>query len=237
MKEENKIRYKVVSSVKEAEGITTLSIENSAGELPHFIAGQYITVYFPELGTPEGKAYTISSAPSEKKFCITVKAIGEFSNRLCAMKKGDILLGSEPYGYFGTESEETPLCLIAAGVGITPFRSMIVEMLGEKSSRIIDLFYSCRTLAETAFRMELDALAKKNPNFRMHYAITREDVKIPGVSKKRLAAGEICRQIASPEKAEFLICGSISFARDLWRGLRSAGIPEENILTEAFFSH
>ena len=237
MKEENKIRYRVVSSAQEAEGIFTITLEHPAGTLPEYIAGQYITIYFPELGTPEGKAYTLSSAPSEKRFSITVKAIGEFSNRLCGMKSGETLLGSEPYGYFGSESQDSPLCMIAAGVGITPFRSIIVEIAKRNPSRAIELFYSCRTLGETAFRAELDTLAKKNKNLRIHYSITREDAKIPGIARERLSAEKICKALKLPEKSEFLICGSISFTRDLWRGLRAAGIPEENILTEAFFSH
>ena len=37
--------------------------------------------------------------------------------------------------------------------------------------------------------------------------------------------------------AEFMICGSISSIRDMWKGLRDLGIPEETIYTEAFFSH
>src|SRR3989338_3596077 len=92
--------YVLRSKETEAPGVTTLSFSDESNAVPPFTSGQYINVYFPEAHTPEGKAYSISSAPDEQTFSITVRAIGEFSNRLSALRKGDTVSGSLPNGFF-----------------------------------------------------------------------------------------------------------------------------------------
>ncbi len=249
MNSENKIEYKVLGVKNETENIFTLSLETPDGAPLSFLPGQYINVYFPELGTPEGKSYSISSLPGAKNFSLSVRTIGEFSNRLASRTKGDIILGSEPYGYFYSESENSPLVLIASGIGIAPFRGMILDQLQKNPDRPIRLFYGSRTLSGAAFREELEELSAKHPNFRLRYFITRDKPEHPLVEYGRMSGEKIFSVLAgwneedrkdgkNPAKTEgpeFLICGSIEFTRDLWRSLRTAGAPEESIYTEAFF--
>ena len=239
--EEAKQQYKVIKNQRETSFVRTLtlaaSLENADKKSVKFIAGQYITVFFPELGTPEGKAYSISSAPAEfkKAFTISVKAIGEFSNKLTAMKAGDTITGSLPYGFFYSESEEVPLVMIAAGIGISPFRSMTADIFNKNPGRPLTLFYSNKTAEEIVFKKYFDEVSKKHPNFKVKYFITREQTGFPNVINERINARRVLVDVPDKEHSEFLICGSISFTRDLWRDLRSVGVPEEMIYTEAFF--
>ena len=96
----------------EAPGVSTLSLTFADGSIPKFVAGQYITVYFPETKTAEGKAYSISSAPGENMLSLTVKAIGEFSNKLCAMEPENEIAASLPYGYFTNEDDDQDSMLV-----------------------------------------------------------------------------------------------------------------------------
>ena len=50
---ENKKEYKVIGKKIEAPGVTTLQIKPTEGDMPEYRAGQFITVYFPNAGTPE----------------------------------------------------------------------------------------------------------------------------------------------------------------------------------------
>jgi len=228
------LQFVVKENIREAEDVATLKLF-----LPHtqplaFVPGQFITVYFPELGTPEGKAYSISSAPGEETVSITVKGIGEFSHRLCAMRRGDAVVASRPYGYFYSESPDTPLVLAAAGIGIAPFHSMILHEVREHPSRRIALWYSSQTVGGGAFAKELANLAKRHAAFTMTRCITREK-KIPrSFVGRRMTAQDLCD--ASHAQSEFFLCGSVSFVGDMWKGLRELGVPEEKIYTEAFFS-
>jgi len=245
MIQENKINYFATKIVTHAPNIKTIYLECRDGTgkayTPVFRAGQFINVYFPETGTPEGKAYSISSAPHEDILAITVKAVGEFSNKLHQLKVGDRLTASMPYGYFYTETETSELVMIAGGISIAPFRSMILDSLQKKPNRKLALFHSSRTYDESIFRDEFAVLEKRFPNLKVFRYVTRDKVANVGIIHERLKIEDI---IGTTDKAkldihtrEFLICGSINFVGELWKGLRKAGVPEDVIYTESFFSH
>ncbi len=239
-------QYKVLNKIAEAPGVATLVLTLAKGGIPRFTAGQFITVYFPETGIVEGKAYSISSAPNEPSLSITARAIGEFSNRLCAMEPGDLITASLPYGYFSSANEDGSadagdLILIAAGIGITPFRSIIRDAVKKNPARKIALFYTARNVADMVFKNEFDTLKKANQNFATHYFATRESDMLPSVLNRRMRPEDVFKACGTMSGGDFknpevLICGSIPFVRDFWQGLRAGGVSEEAIYTEAFFS-
>lgn len=234
--EEIKKKYRVIENYAETHDTVTLKLVFEDGLVPTYRAGQFITIYFPELGTPEGKAYSISSAPSEKTMNITIKAIGLFSKKLCAMRRGDTFIGSLPYGYFFSESDKTHLILVAGGIGVTPFRSMILDSLERTPLRKIALFQSCRIVEEAVFREEFEELARKHTQFKPILFVTRQESPDPSHIRRRIEAADIVSKRNFKEK-EYFLCGSIPFVSDLWKALRKKGVAEEMICTEAFFSH
>jgi ferredoxin-NADP reductase len=229
------VTYKVCEMIDEAPSVKTIKLVISNGALPNYEPGQFITVYFPDAHTDEGKGYSISSAPSEPTLNITVKAIGEFSRRLCNLQPGDTLTGSKPYGFFFSESADSPLVMIAAGIGIAPFRSMITGALSTNVQRPIHLFYSNQTTDNMVFAQELNGLSHVHNQFVVHHFITRQQDLPEGVMAHRITAQDIISQIESLSIAEFLVCGSIAFVRDMWRGLIAAGVDETMVYTESFY--
>lgn len=237
MQPEPKELYRVKEKLAETPGVFTLKLLRDDNTIPPFTPGQFITVYFPELGTPEGKAYSISSAPWEDTLHITVRAMGEFSNRLCAMNPGDQIIASKPTGYFYSESDERMLVMLAGGTGIMPFRSMILHAAKHTPSRKLALFYSSRTASDIIFGKIFDDLWIVADHFDVHYFVTREKNLPEPIITSRMNADSILSAIPDAPEPEFLLCGSIPFVRDLWRDLRDKGVPEETMYTEAFFSH
>lgn len=234
MIEDDKKKYTVTKTIPEAPGVVSLELSCEGGT-SLYIAGQFITVYLPELGTSEGKTYSISSA-HEEPLRITVEERGPFSRHLCALKPGDTFLATEPGGYFYSESGTSTLVMLAAGIGIAPFRSVILESLQKNPARRIVLLYSSRTMENIVFREELGKLAAKHKTFEVRHFITREDAVPEGATKGRMSAETILQAVGDASAQEFFICGSISFVRDVWKGLKLAGIPEELLYTEAFFA-
>lgn len=235
MQETHNKKYTVTGAVLEAPGVTTLELACADG-VPLYIPGQFITAYLPELGTPEGKAYSISSAPGEP-LRITVQMRGEFSRRLCAMRPGYTFLASEPCGYFYSESASSALIMLAAGIGVAPFRSMILDAIKKNPARPLLLFYGNKTMSGIVFGGLLDTLAAAYPAVQIRHFITKEEHLPDGVVRGRITAEAVMQAIEEVPDPEFFICGSISFVRDIWRDLRSAGINEDRLYTEAFFSH
>jgi ferredoxin-NADP reductase len=237
MKKMENIKYIVKKVVEESHSVSTLWLELIDGGLPEYVAGQFITVYFPESVVSEGKSYSISTAPIENNFCITVKDVGIFSHYLCEMKVGDVLEASLPYGYFYTDSKETPIVLCAGGIGITPLRSLIIDTLKNNANRSVYLFYSVRKINELVFKKEFDDLKDRYKNFNVNYFVTRDDDVGKDIFKHRMGVKNIVEVVTKVSEAEFFLCGSISFVRDLWRGFKAEGVKEESMYTEAFFSH
>ncbi len=232
MEKQNK-KYIVIDKKQESQDVFTLDLELENEGIPDFIPGQYINIYFPELHTPEGKAYTISSAPSEQKFSITIKVIGEFSSKLNSLQIGESLEGSLPYGFFFTEEKNTNLVCIAGGIGVTPFRSMLVEEINKKSNRRCTLVHSIKKEGDMIFN---DIFSEKPENISVQYFITQQsNIQIQNAHQGRIVFKDL--QIPNISQSEFFLCGSIPFVRDMWNMLRKNNISEYQIYTEAFFSH
>ena len=236
MEQKPDARYIVQKNIPEAPGVRTLQLLLLGGAVPPFVSGQFITVYAPNLGTPEGKAYSIWSAPHEPTLDITVKEMGKFSRYLCSRKTGDEIEGSLPYGYFYSESPTSTLVMVAAGIGVAPFRSMLLSAVRNHPGRPMALFCSNRTAQDIIFKKMLDELQAANANVRVFHFLTREDATA-SMQSGRIRAHRILAQLKNEKNLEFMLCGSIAFVRDLWRDLRAAGITEDAIYTEAFFSH
>lgn len=236
MKETHQIKNKIIGKRVESPNVVTLEFACEP-RVPEYCAGQFIDIYFPELGTAQGKSYSISSAPSENTFCITIKGIGEFSNKLCSLKEGDLVISSLPYGFFYSDLEDTHLIMIGGGIGVTPFRSTIAEYLSKYPYRKISLFYSNRSVEDITFKNELDRWQSSHSKFKAKYFITRQETIPKNCISGRITAERILSEIPSGDKAEFLICGSIAFVRDMRKSLIRSGVQEEVIYTEAFFSH
>ena len=232
--QENSIKYKVLEVVEESLGVVTLNLTCEDG-LPEYKAGQFITVFFQETGQVEGKSYSISSSPSSDFLSITVKGVGAFSNKLIAMKVGDIINASLPYGYFYSESEANSMILVAGGIGIAPLMSMIKYSRKVFPVRKIILLFSNKTLEHIIFRNELNELSRQSDgNLVVEYYLTQEVSKMEE-KKGRIPVNDIFKCYEGFTDSELFICGSIEFVRDYWRGLKGAGVPVEKIYTEAFF--
>jgi ferredoxin-NADP reductase len=225
---QNNDHFILVATKKEAEDIKTLSFEQKKPKKPfHFTAGQYVAIHIPDNPHILGeKQYTISSAPHEPYFDITVKRIGLFSGALHDLNIGDEVTFSEPEGYFRTQDEISPLVLVAAGIGITPFYSIIKDIHHAHKKTPVTLFYTIRTPRQGAFIKELKRYAEAMPNLSVHIHTTAHN--------KRITAKDIIDQ-KTCEHAHFFICGPNQFVVDMWKGLKEKHIPENRIFLESFF--
>jgi ferredoxin-NADP reductase len=71
-----------------------------------------------------------------------------------------------PFGsFFLHENAKRPAVLLAGGIGVTPFRSMVVDAAERKLPHNITLVYSNREEKGAPFLDELKALSAKSENF------------------------------------------------------------------------
>ena len=74
-----------------------------------------------------------------------------------------------------------------------------------------------------------------HPHLKITHHLTQEQNVPVGIIKGRIDVPTLLNSLNKTTEKEFLICGSISFVRDIWKALRDQGISEDYIYTEAFF--
>src|SRR6266704_3245587 len=138
-----------------------------------FKPGQSIAITFP--GDPKKRYYSISSSPTEGAFVeITVKSKPEslLAQALANLKRGNVLDIEGPFhgGLSLPQPLATPLCFIAAGTGVTPFRSMVKSLVDEGSPVDVWLLHSVKRQEDLLFRQDFTQWAGGNSWF--HYVPT-----------------------------------------------------------------
>lgn len=225
------MQYRVVENRAITCDTNTIRFIRDDGEPFSFLAGQYLNVLFNGGNVPGGKAYSLSSAPHEESVHITVKNIGNYSGKLCALREGDVFEGSLPYGFFRPEFEHTSLVVLAGGIGITVLRSIITDALHKNTTRPITIIHSARYEKDLIFIDDFESFAGSCSYVSAKHFVTREQ-SYRGIQRRILP-----EDIPVMEDTEYLICGSIDFTRSLWRMVRALGVSPDAIYTEAFFSH
>jgi ferredoxin-NADP reductase len=226
--------YIVTEVIQETPDITTIRFVDASGAHPDFEPGQYVTVHFADLDVPEGKAYSLSSIPSDPYMSITVKAIGTYSRRICSLVPGDKIHVSQPYGFLYNEEQKNLVC-IAGGVGISPLWSIMRSVLKDNPTRKVKLLYSNKTLQDIALHGEITKLTDRHESLKVAHHVTRHDGKLPAAHyfSGRIDTETIKKHLE--DEAQFLLCGSVDFVTGLYKNLRDLEVPESSIATETFF--
>ncbi len=140
-----------------------------------FKAGQYIRVELIH-DKPDGEGtkrwFTNSAASFEKIMRITTRITeSTFKQALSQLAIGESLqLVEEPDGDFVWQDSDSPLILVAGGIGITPYVSMLKQRLHEQKSINARLIYANRT-QDIPFQAELDQWATEHPELKIDYLV------------------------------------------------------------------
>ena len=126
--------------------------------------------------------------------------------------------------------------MIAGGIGVTPFYSIIKDRLNSKNKTKITLFYSNKKLKDVSFFKEFNELVKNYPQFNIVYTLTQDDTKHPTINEySRIGEKMLKKYVVSFKKKCYYVCGSIQFVNDMWKLLKDHGVIESCIFTESFF--
>ncbi|WHS62694.1 pyridoxamine 5'-phosphate oxidase family protein [Pseudomonas sp. G2-4] len=233
--------------VDESHNIRSFYLQATDGAgLPKFEAGQHLPVRILLEGqkAPAIRTYSVSSAPSDDFLRISVKRDGSVSSHLHdQIQVAHEIEARAPQGHFTVQpTERRPLVLLAAGVGITPLLSMLREVVyqGQRISRMrpVWLVQSARTVADLAFRDELDELAARAGDKLRILRMVSQPPTGKGAGEGYDAAGridvELLKTLLPLNDYDYYLCGPGSFTQALYDGLRKLRIPDERIHAETF---
>lgn len=142
-----------------------------------FKAGQYLR-YTLNHGDPDNRGvsrfFTIASAPSEGFIMVTTRLStpgSSFKRALTALKEGAVVEAAGPYGQFVYSDYEVPAVFVAGGIGITPFRSILVDLSSRQLEPDITLLYANNT-PNIAFQQLFDQLSARHSHFKVIYTVS-----------------------------------------------------------------
>ncbi len=236
----------VTKIVEESATIRSFYLQprDGAGLLPH-VAGQHlpIRVMLPGSDRPLIRTYTLSVAPSDGLYRISVRRDGLVSQFLHDnIMVGDVIEARAPAGEFTMDARSTrPAVLLAGGVGITPLLAMlrhaVYEGLRKQRLRPITLVHAVRSKADRPFEAEIIELVNTAKGaVKFVRVLSNTEGAAEGADYD--AAGRIDMALLTRllpfNDYDFYLCGPPQFTQALYDGLRGYNVADDRIHAEAF---
>jgi len=162
---------------------------------------------------------------------------GIVSSWMFALKPGDPVMASGPFGDFHIQPTKRDIVFVGGGVGMAPLRAMIHQELGHGSTRSIRYFYGARTAADLFYSEEFAALAAAHPNFDWTPALSDPApgdrwTGATGFIHEMLAAQ--MRKHPAPEDCEYYLCGPPVMISAVLGTLERLGVEPQAIFFDDF---
>ena len=223
-----------------AEGTMAFYFEKPAQFV--FAPGQFVdlTLLQPSETDAAGntRTFSIASAPQESSLMVATRLRDTaFKRELQRIPLGSTVRMEGPFGKFVLHPDQTrPAVFLAGGIGITPFRSMVVHAAKERSPHRMVLFYSNRRPEDAPFLDELQALQDKNPHYRFVGTMTEPPKSSRSWQGETgyLNAALLSKHLVNVEKPIYYVVGPPGMVGALRTMLKGAGINDSDIRTEKF---
>ena len=112
---------------------------------------------------------------------------------------------------------------IAGGIGITPFRAILLDLEHNKKPLNVQLLYANRD-NDFPYRKELEALRRRHPEFRIDYV----------VSPNRIDEKSIPQLVPDIQKPMFYVSGPEPMVESMDKTLKKIGVSKKRIKNDFF---
>ncbi|MED4586581.1 PDR/VanB family oxidoreductase [Brevibacillus choshinensis] len=192
--------------------------------LPPFSGGSHITTFLPHHSGNLERHYSIFNITSEMGLFEIAVRLAEDSTGGSRywhqnVHVGDILSVSYPKNYFPLSFQAKHHVFYAAGIGITPFLSMMAELVDK--NRSFELHYAAKSKEQCAF---YDYLRKEFPD-QCHFYFSN------GEGTNRLLPTQLLNHRIG---THVYFCGPESMIQDFKIAAKTFGYPSFNIHLERF---
>lgn len=226
--------------------VRTLAFEITRPGGFQFKAGQTadLTWVNPSETDSEGdtRTFSIASAPDDPQLLFATRLRDTAFKRILEQATlGTALRMEGPFGNLTLHNNASrPAILIAGGIGITPFRSIVRRAAHEKLPHRILLFYGNKSPEDAAFLEEFEAIRRDNPNFVFVPTMDEPSPSWHGETG-RISAEMLIRHLKSIASPDFYVAGPIYYVAGppaMVAGIRSvlsnAGIDDDDVRSEEF---
>ena len=208
-----------------------------------FRAGQSIdlTLLNPPETDAEGntRAYSLCSAPHESELRVAMRMRDTaFKRVLKEMSPGTEAKLDGPFGsFFLHEDTRRPAVFLAGGIGVTPFRSMVLDALHRNLSHTIYLFYSNRRPEDAAFLAEFQSL--QSSKFICVPTMTNagESAEAWQGETGYITAAMLEKYIPSDAVPIYYLAGPLAMVTAMRTLLQGTGVSSDDIRFEEFLGY
>lgn len=202
-----------------------------------FKAGQYVSVSIPLDGKKYRKPYSIASSPGNEKtieLCVKIIEGSHTTNYIAKLQKGEKVELFGPAGKFVIEKDsfDKDVVFVAVGTGISPFRSMINNLLGNGFKKKIILIKGFRSEKSSLYDEEFSKLADKHGNFKVCNILSRPEN--PLFENKGYVQDFLEKYLPENFSGHVYICGLSPMINAVNEKLVSMGISEDGIFYEKY---
>ena len=236
---------RVLSVVRESAGVVSIVMSGRNLDKLGLRAGQFCQWRF--LGRPgwtRAHPFTVSAVPTRTRLRITVRATGDGTRSLAALKPGGKVLVEGPYGIMdAARRTHRDVLLIGAGVGITTMRGLAEAVILEPAAagaggmRRPSVVVLQRTSGTTSplFAQEFTQLAAVG-NLR---GVTLPGHRAPasgwwGGPKPVDPVKALRKMVPDVREREVYVCGPDVWMDQVQQSLRSLKVPSNQVHAEQF---
>lgn len=168
--------------------------------------------------------YSISAMPRPPYMRLTVKSLGDQSSALATLQPGTRVFAEGPYGAFTHHKSETKqIVMIAAGIGITPLRSLLEDL---PHGVAVNFIMRANAVEEIAHRDEIREFVAARAGSYTEVIGLPNEVPFDGAVLTTLAPA-----IAS---SDVFMCGPDGFMNFVQGVLTALNVPASQIHYERF---
>lgn len=225
-----KHHYEVVHNKKVGAGVYELLLKPLYHKMS-FEPGEF--AFVSVVGHPdipkEHHPFSISSNPSSNQIRFVYKVFGDYTEKLTKLEDGARIDLYGPYGEFSSHmlDHHKKQIWIGAGVGITPFLSMLQHESFNDDEKKIEFYYCVKKEDELFFDKEIDQFAKAGDD-KMVYIKHLSDIE------GYLTGDRVHKGIEDISEYAVLMCGPDKMVKGLRDDFVKLGVPEKNIYFEEF---
>lgn len=191
-------------------------------------AGQYVRVRLEHTNPDEEgvkRFFTNSAPPYEGVLQIVTRVTGStFKQKLARMNAGDesVEMIKPHEGDFVWRDTERPTLYVAAGIGVTPYHSILKQRVHDGDNIPVTLLYNGRT-NDLPWREYFAEIQASNPEFQVVYQID-ERVTVETLRSRYPLLNESLVYLSGPEQ----------MVEDVGEQLKQAGLPEDQLMQDWF---
>lgn len=211
----------------------TFSLTTTRAEDFQFANGEFVTIGLRSEGKLIARAYSIVSTNDQDylEFLSIHIPNGPLTSHLANISAGDgVWVNSKSTGTLTLKHIQPGrnLYLLSTGTGVAPFISLIRDATLYDHFDHVVLVHSVRTVAELAYRNEIEALTNK----RLSYVptVTREAFVTPQRGADLFRTGELFTQLGLPKadlaQDRVMLCGNPNMNKEMATYLKDHGWTE-----------